>query len=68
MVRAAHLVVIVTCMVCAAVAAGAQQSRCADCHFANPPQGLWTPSGDANRHLRDWDNSAHARANGGWER
>ena len=57
----------------AAIAAGstavtAQQSRCADCHFANPPQGLSTPSGDANRHLRDWDLSAHAKAGVGCER
>ena len=46
----------------------AQQSRCADCHFANPPQGLSTPSGDATRHLRDYDLSAHAKAGVGCER
>lgn len=52
----------------AAGGAPAQQSRCADCHFANPPQGLSTPSGDSTRHLRDWDNSAHSKANVGCER
>ena len=66
--RAARIALIATAMTCASVTALAQQSRCADCHFANPPQGLSTPSGDANRHLRDWDNSAHARANVGCER
>ena len=63
-----RIALIATAVVCASVAARAQQSRCADCHFANPPQGLSTPSGDSLRHLRDWDNSAHARANVGCER
>lgn len=38
----------------------AQQSRCADCHFANPGS---TPG----NHLSEWDRSAHARANVGCE-
>jgi hypothetical protein len=65
---APRIALIVTAVVVASVGVPAQQSRCADCHFANPPQGLSTPSGDATRHLRDWDNSAHARANIGCER
>jgi Cytochrome c554 and c-prime len=44
-----------------AAEAGAQtQSRCADCHFANPG------SVSAN-HLSDWDLSAHGRRNVGCE-
>lgn len=34
--------------------AAAQQSRCADCHFANP-------SAPAAEHLADWDRSPHGR-------
>ena len=41
--------------------AAAQQSRCADCHFANPS----APGGD---HLADWDRSAHSRSNVGCEK
>jgi hypothetical protein len=44
-----------------AVPASAQQSRCADCHFANPT----APERD---HLADWDRSAHGRSNVGCER
>lgn len=41
--------------------AAAQQSRCADCHFANPA----APGGD---HLADWERSAHSRNKVGCER
>jgi hypothetical protein len=41
-------------------AAAAQQSNCADCHFANPQ----APGRD---HLEDWDRSAHARNRVGCE-
>jgi len=43
-----------------AVPAGAQQSRCADCHFANPQ----APAAD---HLAEWDRSMHGRNNIGCE-
>jgi hypothetical protein len=65
---AARIALLVTVLTGVPLLAQSQQSRCADCHFANPPQGVFTPSGDASRHLRDWDNSAHARANVGCER
>jgi len=42
-------------------AAYAQQSRCADCHFANPN----APGGD---HLSRWQRSPHGEANVGCER
>ena len=69
-VRAAIRLALTTAVVIATCSAAprAQQSRCADCHFANPPQDLSTPSGDATRHLRDWDLSAHSRAGVGCER
>ena len=41
-------------------AQGVSQSRCADCHFANP--GSVSAS-----HLSDWDTSAHGRRNVGCE-
>jgi hypothetical protein len=41
-------------------AQGLAQSRCADCHFANP--GSVSAS-----HLSDWDTSAHSRRNVGCE-
>ena len=41
--------------------AESQQSRCADCHFANP----LAPAAD---HLADWDLSAHSRNNVGCEK
>lgn len=41
--------------------AAAQQSRCADCHFANP-------SAPGARHLADWDRSPHGRRQIGCER
>jgi hypothetical protein len=47
--------------------ASAQQSRCADCHFANPT-GPGVGSRDWEVHLRDWDLSAHARAGVGCDR
>ena len=39
----------------------AQQSRCADCHFANPD----APN---SRHVSDWDSSPHGRRQIGCER
>jgi nitrate/TMAO reductase-like tetraheme cytochrome c subunit len=41
--------------------ASAQQSRCADCHFA-------TPNAPNPRHLADWDRSPHARNDVGCEK
>ena len=41
--------------------AHAQQSACADCHFAQPEP----PAPD---HVADWDNSAHGRSNVGCEK
>ncbi len=40
------------CVVALAGSAWAQQSRCADCHLANP-------SASAQRHLYEWDRSVH---------
>lgn len=53
-------------LVCGAVVlagqpALAQQSRCADCHFARP-------EAPGPSHLHDWDRSPHGRANVGCER
>jgi hypothetical protein len=39
----------------------AQESRCADCHFANP-------AAPGAGHIADWDHSAHARNNVGCEK
>jgi hypothetical protein len=39
-------------------AQGLDQSRCADCHFANP-------GSVSSSHLSDWDTSAHSRRNVG---
>ena len=50
-----------TCLLLFAAPAVAQQSRCADCHFANPA----APAVD---HLADWDRSAHSRNNVGCEK
>lgn len=50
-----------TCLLLFAAPAMSQQSRCADCHFANPR----APAGD---HLTDWDRSAHSRNNVGCEK
>jgi hypothetical protein len=41
-------------------AQGPSQSRCADCHFANP-------GSVSDSHLSDWDTSAHSRRNVGCE-
>jgi hypothetical protein len=41
--------------------AGAQESRCADCHFSRP-------DAPAASHLADWDRSAHSRNNVGCEK
>lgn len=49
-------------------AALAQQSRCADCHFANQNAASSDRVRGWDTHLRDWDLSAHARANVGCER
>lgn len=38
-----------------------QESRCADCHFANP-------DAPGSAHINDWDHSAHARNNVGCEK
>lgn len=46
----------------------AQQSRCADCHVANPSPSLATRLRGAETHLRNWELSAHSRANVGCER
>lgn len=55
------MVLVVVMLAGLATALGAQSSKCADCHFANP---------DAPRrtHLSDWDRSAHGRQNVGCER
>jgi len=49
------------CLLGFAAPAGAQQSRCADCHFSRPD----APAAD---HLSDWDRSAHGRNNVGCEK
>ena len=49
------------CLLLFAAPAASQQSRCADCHFANPT----APAAD---HLADWDRSAHSRNNVGCEK
>lgn len=48
----------------------AQQSRCADCHFANQPVNPQTAARTYGweSHLRDWDLSAHSRTGVGCER
>lgn len=48
--------------------ASAQQSRCADCHFATRVPALAIGPRDAEVHLRDWDLSAHSSAGVGCER
>jgi hypothetical protein len=48
--------------------ASAQQSRCADCHFASPAPPFSVGSRDWEGHLRDWDLSAHARSGVGCEK
>jgi len=58
---AAILAVAVGALLGSAVMASAQQSRCADCHFANPG----SPGAD---HVSRWDSSAHSRAGVGCER
>lgn len=58
----ARLAALVLTACCAAPGAAlGQQSRCADCHFAN-----LRPTYD--RHISDWDLSAHGRADVGCER
>ena len=56
---------VVACLCLTLIFAGARpgtsQSRCADCHFANP-------LAPAAGHLSDWDRSAHSRNNVGCER
>jgi hypothetical protein len=42
--------------------ASAQQSRCADCHFASQGPTSVIGSPDWTAHLQDWDVSAHSRA------
>ena len=53
-------------LVAALAPASAQQSHCADCHFANPAPPL-SIARDWEVHLRNWDLSAHARAGVGCE-
>ena len=48
------------CSVLTAGSARAQQSHCADCHFANP-------SAPRRDHLNEWDRSPHGRNNIGCE-
>jgi Cytochrome c7 and related cytochrome c/Cytochrome c554 and c-prime len=52
---------ILICLLGSVVPAVAQQSRCADCHFARP-------DAPAPEHLADWDHSAHSRSNVGCEK
>lgn len=49
------------------LAAEAQGSRCADCHYANAPSPLPGWSGFAMRHLQDYDLSPHSRQGTGCE-
>jgi hypothetical protein len=44
-----------------AVPAQAQESRCADCHYANAPSPIPGWSSFALRHLQDYDVSPHSR-------
>lgn len=53
--------VMLALVVPAATPAYAQQSRCADCHFA-------TPNAPNPRHVSDWDLSAHGRNDVGCEK
>jgi hypothetical protein len=54
--------------IAAFAAASAQQSRCADCHFASAPPASAAGSRDWEIHLRNWDLSAHSRAGVGCDR
>jgi len=56
-----HLVLVAGLALAPRGAAAQQQSRCADCHFANPNE-------PAGRHLTDWEFSAHGRNGVGCER
>jgi hypothetical protein len=59
-----HVVIVLwaTALAVAAFApASAQQSRCADCHFATPPPTSVIASREWDVHLRNWDLSAHSR-------
>jgi hypothetical protein len=53
--------VVVTMLLVLALPAFSQDSRCADCHFANPD----APSAD---HLNDWSRSSHAKSKIGCEK
>ena len=57
----ASAAVLLTSLLSFASAVAAQQSHCADCHFANP-------TAPARGHLEDWDHSAHGRSNVGCEK
>ncbi len=48
--------------------ASAQQSRCADCHFANLASEFALGLRDWEVHLKDWDLSAHSRSGVGCEK
>jgi nitrate/TMAO reductase-like tetraheme cytochrome c subunit len=52
---------VIVCLGVAPMRSAAQQSRCADCHFARAEP----PAAD---HLAEWDPSAHSRSNVGCER
>jgi len=49
---------VLAALLCASAPASAQQSLCADCHFANS-------GGPSPMHLHEWDLSAHGRASVG---
>ena len=64
-----HAFRIIALVVVLLTPASAQQSRCADCHFANPaPPTFVIGSRDWEVHLRDWDLSAHSRASVGCDK
>ena len=60
-IRSLSMVLLAGVLIVAAPGAGeAQQSRCADCRFSRP-------DAPGERHLSDWDLSAHGRAGVGCE-
>ena len=52
------LVIVAPMVLLAGLLFAQQQSRCADCHFANP-------DAPEQRHVYDWDRSPHRRSNVG---
>ena len=63
-----HILVLILTFSAAALAE-AQRSRCADCHFATPPDSAGSHLGEWNRtkHLEDWEMSPHGRNDVGCE-